>query len=150
MAIDRKQDRWIDAPFRIDGPKPLVEVRIIALAPPDKRRSDVFAQIRRQRSHDTATAAGDRFGALEFDHTLVQRQIGNVRLDRRFANPLLARERGEPNLVGVPGAPDRRRVSGLPISRGLRRRGAERGNRQRNQQPAAQSAQRMLPHQTRG
>src|SRR5947207_8733569 len=118
MAIAGKQDRWIDAPFRIDGPKPLVEVRIIALAPPDERRSDVFAQIRRQRSHDTATAAGDRLGPFEIDDALIELETRHIRLNRRFANPLLPRQRGEPNLVSVPGASDRRRVSGLPISIG--------------------------------
>ena len=120
MTVDREQDRWIDAPFRLDGAKPVVEVRIIALAATDQRRSDVLAQIRAKCSYDTATAAGNRLGPLEVDYTLVDLKAGHIGLDRRFADALLAGKGGEPELVAVPGAPYRSRISGLPISVGLR------------------------------
>src|SRR5206468_9401508 len=96
MAIDREQDRWIDTPFRLDGAKPVVEVRIIALSAADQRRSDVLAQIRAKCSNHPATAAGDRLGPLEVDYTLVDLEARQIGLDRRFANALLAGQRGAP------------------------------------------------------
>jgi hypothetical protein len=99
---DRHQNSGIDAVACVEIAERIIMIRIIVAAAPNQRGGDVRLQIRRERAHNPAAAAGDRLGPFELNDSLVLGEVRHIGLNRGSAYALLASKRRQAQLVSVP------------------------------------------------